>query len=123
MDTKEIFKRNLFNKFEYAIKQIKLNINKDNTPEEKKRLQKKIALVIFFFQMDALYEKLTDVSGMVALLNLFGISETNAEKLKKIGYGGCNVATLSILIYKFLYENPNEQDKLKHVENTKSKDI
>ena len=73
--------------------------------------------------MDALYEKLTDVSGMVALLSLFGLSEKNAEKFKKIGYGGSNIATLSVLIYKFLYENPDDLDKIKNIETTKSKDI
>jgi len=100
----DLIKRDLFNKFESIIQRIKEKIRNDLTEEDKKDIIKKIALVIVLFQVDSLYKNITDVSGIVAILNSFGLSEKNSEIIRNLGLNGMNIATLAIMIFKFLKE-------------------
>ena len=102
MSDKEILKRELFNKFENTIKKIKSKISNNLTEEEKNKLLKKIVLVIVLFQVDSLYKKLSDVSGLSSIFQLFGLNEKNGNKLRNIGEGSSNILTLALLIFKYL---------------------
>ena len=101
---KEIFKRDAYNKIESLVKKIRKKINGDMTPEERKNLLKKIAMVIMLFQVDMLYQKTTNTSGIVAILKIFGLTDSQSEKIKSLCLSGANVATLAMMIFKFLKE-------------------
>ena len=104
LSAKDVFKRDAYNKIESLVQKIRDKLQKDMTPEERKRLLKKIAMVIMLFQVDMLYQKTTNTSGIVAILNSFGLTDRQAEKVKSLFLSGANVATLAIMIYKFMKE-------------------
>ena len=87
--------------FKYIIKKI----NNDLTDEEKKKLLKKIACIIMLFQMDTLYKNITNVSGIESILNIFGISDKNANIIRKMGSNSINIASLALLIFTYLKNN------------------
>jgi len=105
MSLEDLIKRDLYNKFEEIIGKIKKKINDDLSNEEKKKLIKKIACVIMLFQMDTLYKNITNVSGIETILNLFGISDKNANIIKKMGYSSVNIVSLALLIFTYLKNN------------------
>lgn len=107
----DVTKRNLYNKMENIVKNIKLKINANNSDEDKKKLLKKIALIVIAFQVDSIYEKVTDVSGLACLLEMFGIPESYAEKIKNLGYGSVSALTVSMVILRYLSEVQQQQKK------------
>lgn len=115
----DVAKRNLYNKLENMVRTVKLSINVKNTPEERKKLIKKIGLIIAAFQIDLLYSQLTDVSGIASLLSIFGLPTSFATKIKNLGYSSVSIATLAVMIYKFLNENQisNFNNTLTHTLN------
>jgi len=102
--TTDLLKRASFNHIDGIIKSIREKLQKDMSDEDKKKIIKKIALVIMIFQLDSLYQKMTDTSGIVSILQVFGFGEEKAEKIRSLGVGGMNVATLAMMIFKFLRE-------------------
>jgi hypothetical protein len=105
MSLEDLIKRDLYNKFEEIIGKIKKKINDDLSNEEKKKIIKKIACVIMLFQMDTLYKNITNVSGIETILNLFGISDKNANIIKKMGNNSVNILSLALLIFTYLKNN------------------
>lgn len=105
MSLEDLIKRDLYNKFEEIIGKIKKKINDDLSNEEKKKIIKKIACVIMLFQMDTLYKNITNVSGIETILNLFGISDKNANIIKKMGNSSVNILSLALLIFTYLKNN------------------
>jgi hypothetical protein len=105
MSLEDLIKRDLYNKFEDIIIKIKKKINNDLTDEEKKKLLKKIACIIMLFQMDTLYKNITNVSGIESILNIFGISDKNANIIRKMGSNSINIASLALLIFTYLKNN------------------
>jgi hypothetical protein len=105
MSLEDLIKRDLYNKFEDIIRKIKKKINNDLTDEEKKKLLKKIACIIMLFQMDTLYKNITNVSGIESILNIFGISDKNANIIRKMGSNSINIASLALLIFTYLKNN------------------
>lgn len=98
--TKDILKRNAFNKVEKLINYFK---SKGNiTEEEKQKIIKAIVIVIIICLMDNLYNNVTETSGIESLIKLFGISDEKAKKIRNIGINSANITTLSIIIYKYL---------------------
>jgi hypothetical protein len=98
----DVIKRDLFNKFSNFIKNIKKQINNDLTEEEKKKILKQITCLILLFQMDNLYKSFTNTSGIESILQLFGLSEKNANIIKKLGFKSINVTSLALLIFTYL---------------------
>jgi hypothetical protein len=52
--------------------------------------------------MDNLYKGITNISGIESILLLFGISEKNANSIRKLGYKSINVTSLALLIFTYL---------------------
>ena len=102
--TTDLLKRISFNRIDSVVKNIREKLQKDMTEEDKKKIIKKIALVIMIFQLDSLYQKITDTSGIISVLQVFGFGEEKAEKIRNLGVGSMNVATLAMMIFKFLRE-------------------
>lgn len=102
--TADLLKRISFNQIDDIVKNIRQKFNKDMSEEDKKKIIKKIALVIMVFQVDSLYQKITDTSGIISILQIFGFGEEKAEKMRNLGVGGINVVTLAVMIFKFLRE-------------------
>ena len=102
--TTDLLKRASFNQIDGLVKSIREKLQKDMTDEDKKKIIKKIALVIMVFQLDSLYQKITDTSGIIAILQVFGFGEEKAEKIRNMGIGGINIITLAMMIFKFLRE-------------------
>ena len=102
INLQDVIMRDLYNKFEEIIGKIKKKINDDLSNEEKKKIIKKIACVIMLFQIDTLYKNITNVSGIETILNLFGISDKNANIMRKIGSKSINIASLALLIFTYL---------------------
>jgi len=99
---KEIMKRNLYNKLDSLVKNIKTRSKLDLEQKEKERIIKMITLVIITFQFDNLYSETLDKSGIVCILKMFGIDEFKAEKIKSKLNKGINICLLSLLIFKNL---------------------
>jgi len=99
---KEILKREIYNKMENLVKIIKIKMQSSLDDKEKDKILKYITLIIISFQVDNIYQKTTNASGLLSILKLFGFEEEKAEKIKKVFNGGANVALLSILIFKHL---------------------
>jgi hypothetical protein len=102
INLQDIIKRDLYNKFSEFIIDIKNQINKDLTDEEKKKILKQITCLILLFQMDNLYKDITNVSGIESILQLFGLSEKNANIIRKIGSKSINTTSFALLIFTYL---------------------
>lgn len=98
INLQEIIKRDLYNRF----CDIKKKFKSELSEEDKKKLLKKITCIILLFQMDNLYKGITDVSGIESILELFGLSEKNANSIRKMGSKSINVASLGLLIFTYL---------------------
>ena len=102
INLQDIIKRDLYNKFSEFISDIKKKINNNLTEEEKKKILKQITCLILLFQMDNLYKGITNISGIESILLLFGISEKNANSIRKLGCKSINVTSLALLIFTYL---------------------
>lgn len=102
INLEDIIKRDLYDKFGESINSIKKKIGNNLSDYDKKKLIKKIAYLILLFQMDSLYESITDTSGIESYLKLFGISETNSRTLNKFSSKGINILSIALLIYAHL---------------------
>lgn len=102
MNKIELLKRDLFNKFDSSVIKIRKKIGEEMTENEKKIILKKIAMIIVLFQVDSLYKNITSKSGILSVLQLFGIDEKNGEKIRKFSEGGINIVTLTIIIFNYL---------------------
>jgi len=102
INLQDVIKRDLYNKFDDFVSDIKKKINNDLTEEKKKKLIKQITCLILLFQMDNVYKGITDVSGIESILSLFGISEKNAISIRKMGSKSINIASLALLIFTYL---------------------
>jgi len=102
INLQDVIKRDLYNKFDDFVSDIKKKINNDLTDEKKKKLIKQITCLILLFQMDNVYKGITDVSGIESILSLFGISEKNAISIRKMGSKSINIASLALLIFTYL---------------------
>lgn len=98
----EIMKRNVYNKLENLAKLIKEKMQSSLGPDEKEKMLKYITLVIISFQVDNIYKKTTETSGILSILKLFGFEEEKAIKIKSLCSGSANIALLAILIFKNL---------------------
>jgi hypothetical protein len=102
INLEDIIKRDLYNKFNEFITDIKKKINNDLTEEEKKKILKQITCLILLFQMDNLYKGVTNVSAIEAILQLFGLSEKNANNIRKLGSKSINITSLALFIFTYL---------------------
>ena len=102
INLQDIIKRDLYNKFSNFIKDIKKQINNDLTEEEKKKILKQITCLILLFQMDNLYKGITNISGIESILQLFGLSEKNANIIRKFGSKSINITSLALLIFTYI---------------------
>ena len=102
VNLQDVIKRDLYNKFGEYIDKIKKKISNDLTEEDKKKLLKQITCLILLFQMDNLYKGMTDVSGIESIFGLFGLSDKNANIMRKIGSKSINIASLALLIFTYL---------------------
>ena len=102
INLEDIIKRDLYNKFSNFITHIKKKINNDLTEEEKKKILKQITCLILLFQMDNLYKGVTNISAIEAILQLFGLSEKNANNIRKLGYKSINITSLALFIFTYL---------------------
>lgn len=100
--TKEVFKRDVYNKMENLAKIIKSKLQTSLGPEEKQKLLKYITIIIISFQVDQLYTKTVNKSGIISVLKIFGFDESKAEKIKSLCNNGVSVALLALLIFKNL---------------------
>jgi len=98
----EVMKRNIYNKLENLAKLIKEKMQSSLGQDEKEKILKYITLIIISFQVDNIYKKTTETSGILSILKLFGFEEEKAIKIKALCNGGANVALLAILIFKNL---------------------
>jgi hypothetical protein len=105
INLQDIIKRDLFNKFGDYVSNIKKKINNDLTEEDKKIIIKQITCLILLFQMDSLYKDLTSFSGIESILILFGLSEKNANNIRKIFSKSINITSLALLIFRYLKLN------------------
>jgi hypothetical protein len=102
INLQDVIKRDLYNKFSNFIKDIKKQINNDLTEEEKKKILKQITCLILLFQMDNLYKGITNISGIESILQLFGLSEKNANIIRKFGSKSINITSLALLIFTYI---------------------
>ena len=102
INLQDVIKRDLYNKFSNFIEDIKKQINNDLTEEEKKKILKKIKCLILLFQMDNLYKGITNISGIESILQLFGLSEKNANIIRKFGSKSINITSLALLIFTYI---------------------
>jgi hypothetical protein len=102
INLEDVIKRDLYNKFSDFIKDIRKKICSDLTEEDKKKILRKITCLILLFQMDNLYKNVTDTSGIESILSLFGLSDKNANIIRKMGSKSINVASLALLIFTYL---------------------
>ena len=102
INLQDVIMRDLYNKFGEYIDKIKKKISNDLTEEDKKKLLKQITCLILLFQMDNLYKGMTDVSGIESIFGLFGLSDKNANIMRKIGSKSINIASLASLIFTYL---------------------
>jgi hypothetical protein len=105
INLQDIIKRDLYNKFEDYISNIKKKINNDLTDEDKKTIIKQITYIILLFQMDSLYKDVTSVSAIETILILFGLSDKNANNIRKMFSKGINITSLALLIFRYLRVN------------------
>jgi hypothetical protein len=102
INLQDVIKRDLYNKFSNFIEDIKKQINNDLTEEEKKKILKQITCLILLFQMDNLYKGITNISGIESILQLFGLSEKNANIIRKFGSKSINITSLALLIFTYI---------------------
>ena len=102
VNLQDIIKRDLYNKFSIFFQDIKKKINDDLTGEEKKKILKQITCLILLFQMDNFYKGITNTSGIESILQLFGLSEKNANIIRKLGSISVNITSLALLIFTYL---------------------
>ena len=102
INLQDIIKRDLYNKFSEFISDIKKKINNNLTEEEKKKILKQITCLILLFQMDNLYKGITNISGIESILQLFGLSEKNANIIRKFGSKSINITSLALLIFTYI---------------------
>jgi len=105
INLQDIIKRDLYNKFGDYISNIKKKINNDLTDEDKKTIIKQITYIILLFQMDSLYKDVTSVSAIETILILFGLSDKNANNIRKMFSKGINITSLALLIFRYLRVN------------------
>ncbi len=98
----DVFKRNLFNKMENLARTIKSKMQTSLGPEQKKHILSLITLMIISFEVDSLYTKTTNKSGIIELLKILGIGDKRADKIKSVYGGGVSIAILSLIIYNNL---------------------
>jgi len=96
----DVTKRNLYNKLENLIKNIKLKLNPTLEQAEKEQIIKYITLVLLIIKMDNVYKQSTNKSGLISILKIFGIEDKVAEKIKNIFNNGADITFVSLLIYK-----------------------
>lgn len=102
MNLEDIIKRDLYNKFNYLIIDIKNKVKNNLTEEEKKKILKQISCLILLFQMDNLYKNITSISAIESILQLFGLSEKNAYLIRKLGSKSINITSLALFILTYL---------------------
>ena len=102
MNLEDIIKRDLYNKFNYLIIDIKNKVKNNLTEEEKKKILKQISCLILLFQMDNLYKDVTSISAIESILQLFGLSEKNANLIRKLGSKSINITSLALFILTYL---------------------
>jgi hypothetical protein len=102
INLEDVIKRDLYNKFSEFLVNIKKKINNDLTEDEKKKILKQITCLILLFQMDNLYEDITNKSGIESILQLFGLSEKKASNIRKLGSKSINITSLALLIFTYL---------------------
>jgi hypothetical protein len=102
INLQDIIKRDLYNKFGDYISNIKKKINNDLTDEDKKTIIKQITYIILLFQMDSLYKDVTSVSAIETILILFGLSDKNANNIRKMFSKSINITSLALLIFRYL---------------------
>jgi len=105
INLQDILKRDLCNKFEDYVSNIKKKINTDLTEEDKKTIIKQITCLILLFQMDNLYKDITNFSGIESILSLFGFSDKNANNIRKLCSKSINITSLALLIFRYLKVN------------------
>jgi hypothetical protein len=105
INLQDIIKRDLYNKFGDYISNIKKKINNDLTDEDKKTIIKQITYIILLFQMDSLYKDVTSVSAIETILILFGLSDKNANNIRKMFSKSINITSLALLIFRYLKVN------------------
>ncbi len=96
----DVTKRNLYNKLENLIKNIKLKLNPALEQVEKEQIIKYITLVLLIIKMDNVYKQTTNKSGLISILKILGIEDQVAEKIKNIFNNGADITFVSLLIYK-----------------------
>ena len=79
INLEDLIKRDLYDKFADSVKDIKKNFESNISDCEKKKIIKQIAYLILLFQMDNFYKGITNTSGIESILQLFGLSEKNAN--------------------------------------------
>lgn len=98
MEVESSIKKDAYKKIENMIAFIKSQMKQSLGPKEKQRILKYIIVVIISIQVDNLYAKTVDQSGINALLELFGFEEKTSEKIKSLCNNGASVALLALLI-------------------------
>ena len=53
-------------------------------------------------QMDNLYKDVTSISAIESILQLFGLSEKNANLIRKLGSKSINITSLALFILTYL---------------------